>query len=209
MIGRLYRIIKRRRQAREVFTAIYRGNEWGDPESVSGRGSTLARTVAIREALPDLLRRLKVRTLLDAPCGDLNWMRHVELPVERYIGADVVPELIRRNRDAFAGAGRSFIVADITRDRLPRADLVLCRDCFIHLSFEDIRRAYSNFRRSATYLLATTHTLVEVNTNIHSGQWRSVNLERKPFDFPKPLELLVEDVESGKSLGLWRLSDLP
>src|SRR5688500_1614611 len=76
------------------FSEIYRDNLWGDPESVSGRGSTLARTVNIRKALPELLRSINARSLLDAPCGDFNWMRLVDLGEIRYTGVDVVSELI-------------------------------------------------------------------------------------------------------------------
>ena len=192
-----------------VFSDIYRRNLWADPESVSGRGSTLARTEVIRAALPGLLESVGARSLLDAPCGDFNWMRHVELGGVEYTGADVVPELVGRNRQAYGGPGRTFVVADVRRDRLPRADVILCRDCFIHLSFRDIRAALANFKRSgARFLLATTHADVTKNEDAASGGWRLVNLRLPPFDFPEPRQLLVEDAELGKCLGLWSLDEL-
>ncbi len=193
-----------------VFSAIYRDNGWGDPESVSGRGSTLAHTAVIRRELPALLAALGARSLLDAPCGDFNWMRHVDLGGVEYFGADVVAELVARNRREHGRPGRTFVVADLTRDRLPAADAVLCRDCFIHLSLRDIRRAVVNFKRSgARYLLATTHARVGEYEDIPTGGWRSVNLQLPPFDFPAPLRLVVENEELGKCLGVWRLDELP
>src|SRR4051812_27850000 len=72
-------LIVRARGLDAVFSDIYRNNSWGDAESVSGRGSTLARTEVIRRSLPGLLESVGARSLLDAPCGDFNWMRHVEL----------------------------------------------------------------------------------------------------------------------------------
>ena len=45
-------------------------------------------------------------SLLDAPCGDFNWMRHVPLGGVSYTGADVVPELIARNRRDYGRDGR-------------------------------------------------------------------------------------------------------
>ncbi len=192
-----------------IFSRIYLRNEWADPESVSGRGATLARTGVIRGSLPALLESVGARTLLDAPCGDFNWLRHVDLRGVEYTGADVVPELVERNRQAHGGAGRSFIVLDITRDCPPRSDVILCRDCFIHLSFRDIRAAVANFKRSgSTFLLATTHSTVGENTDIPSGGWRSVNLLLPPFNFPPPERLLTEDAEAGKQLGMWRLEQL-
>ncbi|HKO45538.1 MAG TPA: class I SAM-dependent methyltransferase [Pyrinomonadaceae bacterium] len=191
------------------FSKIYRDNLWGDPESVSGRGSTLARTEKIRSALPELLRSIGAQSLLDAACGDFNWMRLVDLGDIRYTGVDVVNELINRNRQLYGGPGRDFIVADVTRDPPAQSDAILCRDCFIHLSFRDIRRTLSNFKESGSqFLLATTHVKVSKNRDVYSGGWRNINLQSAPFNFPQPLELLIEDAELGKCLGLWQLSDI-
>ena len=47
-----------------------------------------------------------------------------------------------------------------------------------------------------------------------TGDWRPLDLERDPFGFPAPLELLNERCTEGggifadKSLGLWRTADL-
>ncbi|HEX8452045.1 MAG TPA: class I SAM-dependent methyltransferase [Longimicrobium sp.] len=193
----------------EIFSEIHRSNAWASPESVSGRGSILERTVVIRRELPGLLAGVGARSLLDAPCGDFNWMRHVDLGGVEYVGADVVPELIERNRHEFEGEGRRFVVLDIVRDELPRADVVLCRDCLIHLSFRDARAAIANFKGSGSgFLLATTHPKVAKNRDIESGSWRSVNLQLAPFSFPEPLRLIEEDAETGKCLGMWRLDAL-
>ena len=51
----------------------------------SGPGSSLVQTATIRRDIPALLASLGIRSFLDAPCGDFNWMRHVDLGVERYI----------------------------------------------------------------------------------------------------------------------------
>src|SRR5438046_7814005 len=67
------------------FTDIYRHRGFGGADSASGPGSDLAQTQSIRDALPELLRELGVRTLLDIPCGDYHWMRQVPLRLKRYI----------------------------------------------------------------------------------------------------------------------------
>lgn len=192
-----------------IFSEIYEKNLWADEQSVSGRGSRLERTEAIRLALPTLLKELNARTLLDVPCGDFNWMRHTALGPVKYTGADVVPSLIARNQRLYGNKNINFMVLDITRDRIPQVDLILCRDCFIHLSFADIDLAIANFKRSGTeYLLATTHTSVNENEDIDTGAWRSVNLQRQPFSFPDPLRVITEDVQLAKYLGVWRIDDL-
>jgi hypothetical protein len=76
----------------------FQKNAWASRESVSGTGSELNRTYHLRRELPVLLSELKVRSLLDLPCGDFNWMAHVELGDIRYVGADIIAELIDRNQ---------------------------------------------------------------------------------------------------------------
>jgi hypothetical protein len=192
-----------------VFTDVYTRNLWLDAESVSGPGSTLARTAAIRQQLPDIIAALGIASLLDAPCGDCNWMRHTPVALKRYVGADIVPALIAENRRRDGGRRRRFIVADITRDVLPRCDAVLCRDCLIHLSFADIARALHCFCRSgARYLLVTNHPFLDAHEDIAAGWWRSVNLHLAPFSFPLPLHRLVENPVTGKTLDVWAFTAL-
>jgi len=199
----------RGRTAEAVFTDIYERNLWGDSESLSGRGSTLARTTVIRRALPQLLAEVGASVMLDAPCGDFNWMQHAELGPVRYIGADVVPRLISRNSEKYSVDGREFITLDITVDSIPTVDVILCRDCFIHFSFRDIRAALRNFKKSnSAYLFVTTHVGVRDHRNIVSGQGRNVNLQLPPFNFPTPLKLVVEDPDLNKCLGVWRLEQI-
>lgn len=190
---------------------------WGAATTVSGLGSEDAATAAVREALPALLDRIGAKSLLDAPCGAAGWIRDCARGVS-YTGIDIVPALIAANvaqaeRGAFAGR---FLVADMTRDVLPCADAVLCRDGLVHLSFDNIRRASGRIRASgARWLIATTFPDWEVNDDCEDGDWRALNLQRPPFSWPAPQELINERcTEAGggwsdKSLGLWRLADLP
>ncbi|MFD8495768.1 class I SAM-dependent methyltransferase [Amycolatopsis sp. NPDC059657] len=196
---------------RDRFGYIFRANMWA-ADSVSGPGSELEQTRALRIGLPPLLARFGVRSLLDLPCGDFGWLSTVDLGIESYLGADIVPELVARNIERH---GQSFQVLDLLTDDLPRADLVLCRDCLVHLSFHDIGRAIANLRRSGSrYLLTTTFTELTTNADIVTGDWRALNLCRAPFDFPEPLAVLHEECteEDGafadKALALWDLDSL-
>ena len=58
-----------------VFRDIYRRHHWAGSESASGAGAAPDQIRHLRAALPDLLARLGVGTLLDLPCGDWSWMR--------------------------------------------------------------------------------------------------------------------------------------
>ncbi|OLB74954.1 MAG: hypothetical protein AUI14_22280 [Actinobacteria bacterium 13_2_20CM_2_71_6] len=200
----------------EIFTYIYRANLWGSPESESGVGSELAATAVLRAELPRLLRRYGVRSLLDLPCGDFGWLSQVDLSGIDYTGADIVPDIVVRNTERYRAPNRRFVRLNLNRDPLPRADLVLCRDCLVHLRYAQIFAAFANLRRSgSTYLLATTFVELDANAEIDTGDWRPLNLCLPPFALPKPLAVIVEDcTEIGgayadKALGLWRIADLP
>jgi hypothetical protein len=199
------------------FERIERTNLWGAETSVSGLGSEDPATAAIREALPALLQRFGVRSLLDAPCGDAGWIGRIRLDVD-YTGIDIVPSLIAANEERAARGELSgrFLVADITRDELPRADVILCRDCLVHLSFRNIDRAVARLRASgARILLVTTFPEWENNQDCEDGDWRALNMERAPFNWPAPCALINERCDEGgggwrdKSLGMWRLDELP
>ena len=81
----LRRLRFRMMDAEAVFNSIYRNNTWDGDESISGPGASLRHTEAIRRELPLLIERLGIRTLLDAPCGDFNWMKETKLRLDRYI----------------------------------------------------------------------------------------------------------------------------
>ena len=172
----------------------------------------------LRRELPGMLQRLGVASLLDVPCGDLFWLRQTPLQLERYVGGDIVPPLIERNRSEYPqlfGARTDFQVLDLMTSQLPKCDAIMCRDCLVHLSHAGVAAALANIKQSgATYLLSTTFTSVEHNRDILTGEWRPLNLSLPPFSLPPPLELLLEEcTEEGgkyadKCLGVWRVADI-
>ncbi|MDT8429064.1 MAG: class I SAM-dependent methyltransferase [Pseudomonadales bacterium] len=200
--------------AEEVFTYIYRSNKWHDPESRSGRGSNMARTATVRRELPALLHRLGIDSMLDIPCGDFYWMKEVELPVTRYIGADIVADMIAANNQLYANDQRHFSKLNLLTDELPEVDLIFCRECLVHFSFADIAQAMDTIQRcGATYLLTTHFPEVRRNTDIVTGKHRSLNLQLPPLNWPQPLEEIIE-YDTGRKAGhkylsLWRVADLP
>lgn len=203
------------RQTRRIFAAIHATRAWGESESASGPGSTAQRAGSFLPDLIGLVTSLGVHTLLDAPCGDFNWAEPLSDSVDRYIGVDIVPALIRANR-LRSTPRRRFLCRDITRQRLPSADLVLCRDALVHLSQSEIFATLANLRRTgAEYLVATTFVGPRPNDDIPTGSWRPLNLQLAPFDFGEPLSLIDEQcrhsrgIYEDKRLGLWHFSDLP
>jgi hypothetical protein len=196
------------------FEYIFETNLWGDDASRSGVGSTLPETETLRREIPMLLRDLGARSLLDIPCGDFGWLSLTELGVT-YVGADIVEALVAENTRCYGSERRRFERLDLTTDPLPAVDVVLCRDCLVHLSYANIQLAIGNVKRSgAGYLLTTSFPEVESNRDIEDGDWRPLNFERAPFHFPSPIRTIVENcIEAGgaysdKSLCLWRTADM-
>lgn len=200
-----------RAERRDRFSEIYSKGVWrhNDPETpLSGVGSSVRATTAVREQLPGVLRQLDCRSLLDLGCGDLTWMRGLDLGVD-YIGADIVEDVIQRNRSIMPSA--QFHVVDATRDALPAANVVLCREVLFHLSFEDIKAVLSNIRGGGfEYLIATSDQGTRFNADIVSGDYRMLNLRIAPLKLPPPgLTIRDDAVFSGRHLGVWPVSDLP
>lgn len=180
-------------------------------DTMSGIGSTLEETTALRTALPALLRNFSVRSLLDVPCGDFNWLQHVPLEHIDYIGADIVARIVEENNRLYASRKRYFLRLDATKDRLPKVDLILCRDLLIHLSLDDISDVLDRFAASgAQWLFATHFSAVERNSDILSGDFRPVNLCLPPFRLPEPDVIVSERsrMENGvdRAMALWPVS---
>jgi SAM-dependent methyltransferase len=208
---RLRRRLLQFRSNRRAFTAIYERHLWGADETVSGDGSTLESAASLRDTLPRLLAELGAESLMDAGCGDFNWMKTVDLSGVRYIGIDVVEPLIKRNVELYSSESRTFLTADITKDRLQNADVAFCRHCLIHLSNRQVCAALRNLKNSgAKYLLATTFPVVTSNADIWPGSFRPINLETQPFNLPRPLRIFRDSIPTDRSsvLALWRLADV-
>jgi hypothetical protein len=144
------------------------------------------------------------------PCGDFHWMSEVKLPVAHYIGADIVPRLVETARIRYGRPQREFRTLDLCKDVLPRADLLLCRDCFIHLSEETIFLALANIIRSdIKYLLITTYPDGR-NRSIRLGDWFPINLCAAPYNFPAPLRAIDDWVPpfDRRQLALWEIESL-
>lgn len=209
---------------KKCFDEIYHENIWtnmGDNigQSKSGTGSIIEQTETIIKEIPKILKIMNVKTFVDCPCGDFNWMKYVKLDNIQYIGVDIVESLIERNNNLYRDKYHTFLKKDIVSDILPKCDVIFCRDCLVHLPNEDVIDAIRNFIKSgSSYLLTTVFTKDRTITNteisLAKHQWRPLNLMIEPFNFPEPWILINENcteldgIYDDKSLGLWKLSDL-
>jgi hypothetical protein len=189
------------RNLKEEFCEIYETNRWSSSESRSGKGSELAQTKTIVNKIPALIKTLGIESMLDIPCGDFNYMKEIDLACD-YIGADIVEPLIAQNRIKYKDI--DFRCLNVISDTLPPADLVLVRDCFVHLSNHDISLAIANIKRSgAKYLLVTSFPNTQVNSDLNRPGWRKLNMSAEPFNLHAAVtinENFFKDHNSDKSL---------
>lgn len=203
------------KEAEDIFTKIYILNYWDNKESASGSGSTLRYTEKLRSELPKLLSKFSIKSILDAPCGDFNWFQHVlkAYPLD-YVGADIVGELVRVNNEKFRNQTTKFIHLDIRRAALPSVDLLFCRDCLFHFSYQDAQEFIQNFLKAdIKYLLTTTHINDGSikNTDIGTGDYRLMDLFSHPYNFPSAILARVEDwhfPEPRREMCLWSREQL-
>lgn len=197
--------------------------EWSDyrekytgTESVSGPGSTLEFTAPLRDWLPIVIEKYFITSVLDAPCGDGNWMSHVDLRGASYTGWDVDAEVIRSNRmngnapDPW-GSKRFQCVNMLTVSEFPKVDLIICRDWFIHIPDEHVVLVLNRMRASGSKFLCATNfpyddNVVDTPYDEDGFFYRPTNLENEPFNLSEPWAMVAEPGrEPGREMALFRL----
>ena len=218
----------------EYFSQVYRYNVWSAHSppgaSSSGPGSNVESTVGVRSFLLEYLRdrnssgnnngvdRPPIKRIVDVPCGDMTWMSLLlpslhSLGVE-YVGYDVVPSVVARNRQRFADLYPSvrFEQADVTSlaaadaDRLfSPGDLILCRHLMFHLPSESNLKVLESLSTSrASALLLTTYLRADDNEgrDFVLAMGHKVNLFREPYCVKDPTRM-VRDDDFDLYLALW------
>lgn len=157
----------------------------GLPEGTPcGGGSTRKAAQSVVERLPALVEKYAIRSVADAGAGDMHWISGVAWDVD-YRPYDIVvrrPEVERW---------------DVSADRLPICDLILCRHVLIHFEPERIKRTLTLFRWSAKYLLANQYD---------DAPPFDASLQYNPTDLRPLLGEPVERLpDAGSDLALWAL----
>jgi SAM-dependent methyltransferase len=195
----------------DLFTEYYNTNEWQCQESRSGPGSTIQQTRKLVSELPALFSTFKIKSILDLPCGDFNWMKTVAMDGINYTGADLVAELIADNKIKYPNV--NFVQLDLLTDLLPTVDLIVCRDCLVHFSNHAVRRALFNICLSKSkYLLTTTFPNHTTSGDLRMGAWRPLNLQSEIFNLSEPLFVINEGLDidhyRDKSMALWSIDSI-
>lgn len=215
---------------KNIFTDIYDNNGFGSLESKSGPGSTLDETQKLRESIKKIIKDKNIKSVVDIPCGDFNWMKEIVFNFENYIGGDIVKKAIDLNNEKYSNSRIKFIEFDILNDEIPTGDLLIVRDVIGHFPIEDGVKILKNILNSkCKYILSTTwakkigndwfpcekNDVHRENEGVDYGRFYPVNLMSNPFNLPNAeiyLEeyVMVDNFENGnrKTLALWDLDKI-
>ena len=197
-----------------VFSTIYKTNIWGDSKDhkfYSGSGSHDPKiTAPYIQALSTFMVYFTMITgkkpiVVDVGCGDFAIGSKISNYTEKYIGADIVKELIEHNQSVYADNCRSFIHLDISSEAPPRGDICIVRQVFQHLPNSAIQAALNNIIPNCDYLVLTEHLPngndFTPNLEIpHPGSWRlsiqsGVDITKSPFNQNLSMSLPIHEID--------------
>ncbi|HVV17711.1 MAG TPA: class I SAM-dependent methyltransferase [Polyangia bacterium] len=167
----------------EIFGEIYRNDRWNGG---SGPGSLPGVNRPYVRFIQSMLRLNDVRTVVDLGCGDWQFSRGIDWGTTEYLGLDVVPHIVERNRRVYGTPSVSFAVAPPEANQLPSADLLLVKDVFQHLSNRRVQEHVAVFPKFK-YVLVTNCSKKSrhlLNTDIPDGGFRPLDLRLAPFGVP-------------------------
>lgn len=203
------------RSTEEVFTDIYRSAGWGGSrgEFCSGAGSTDAQVIASYvQAVHEEVRTHGCLGLsfVDLGCGDFRVGRQLLPLCSKYIGVDIVRDLVDRNQQLYGDVRTLFFYADIVKDELPDGDVCFVRQVFQHLSNEQIILVLPKLKKYRLVFI-TEHHPSENSAgipNIDKVQGAGIRLSEnsgvyvaeEPFGLPGELLSVVLEVPGGGQL---------
>ena len=167
---------------RDVFERIYRNNAW---DQGSGPGSSAANTIEYRAFVSRFIEANGISSVTDLGCGDWQFSRFFDWSGVEYLGLDVVPEIVERNRSRFGQPNVRFEVF-VSPEALPGGDLLLSKEVLQHLPNSTIAAYLSTIRQKYRFALLTSAIEPQnlVNRDIEPGDFRPVRLQNPPFGVP-------------------------
>lgn len=195
-VARLYR--------RAIFQKIYRKTLWGFDgirHHCSGIGSRGLPAAVYVDAIVPIIHELwgqfgERTTIVDLGCGDFRIGKAIlrRLPPLRYIGCDIVPELVSENTRLHSAENTIFLCLDIVSDSIPLGHIYLIRQVFQHLPNSDISLVLRKLRGHERVYVTESHPVIpegpvnpdksigaDVRFSWASGRGRGVDLSQPPF----------------------------
>jgi len=186
---------------KDVMNQIYDLHLWGgkDFDFYSGFGSHDAHIVEpYLEAVSTFLQSYNNSlAVCDLGCGDFNIGKQLTQYTKKYIGIDIVDNLIKRNKKRFKADNLEFHCLDIVEDELPQADCIILRQVLQHLSNAEILKVVQKLS-NYNHVILTEHLPIgnfEPNKDIISGQGIRIKKQSGVDVLVEPFNLKVKDTK--------------
>lgn len=180
---------------KKAMEQIYDQNLWGGLQNqfYSGDGSYASYIVTpYLDGVIKFMKKLETPiTILDLGCGDFNIGKQLLPFSDTYIAVDIAQNVIDFNKKMHTQDNVDFLCLDISKDTLPKADVVIVRQVLQHLSNTEVQRILNKLS-AYKYILLTEHIPVGEfipNKDIISGQGIRIKqhsglvITEAPFNF--------------------------
>ena len=179
----------------DTFNRIYAEGTWGKDvagKGTSGTGSTLEITREYRAYVEDFVKKHRVKSVVDAGCGDWSFSSAMDWGNASYLGVDIASDVIAAVRNKHEKGRIKFQVGDIT-DELPAAELLISKDVLQHLSNELVHKFIRNNLRKGKYKwVILTNDRGSENRDVASGGYRAIDLAAPPFEVRRLVDLPIK-----------------
>jgi glycosyltransferase involved in cell wall biosynthesis len=166
---------------RQVFQAINSEQLWGHG---SGPGSSPTDTTEYKAFVERFIEANSVRSITDFGCGDWQFPHLINWWQGEYLGLDVVPEIVDRNRRRFAVPNVRFEELTAIQD-IPGGDLLISKEVLEHLPNQTIIDYLAVIRKKYRFAILTNAVApTSANIDIVAGGWRPVRLQDAPLNTP-------------------------
>ena len=205
---------------KNAFRHIYLSNHWQNyfkldlQKSRSGPGSNLNYTSDMSRKLEKFFAEKNIKTILDIGCGDFIWMNlllNKYYNYDKYLGLDIVDELIKNNNLKYSNNKISFKTFDLVKDEIPNGfDIILIRDVFIHLKNEQIVNFLNLLKNLDVKFFGVTSTpSLKKNNELKAvGRYRDINIEIEPFNL-KDFLLKIDEKNNNDTLNIYEIKKHP
>ena len=166
--------------ARNRFSEIYSSGAWGRG---SGVGSLADNNIEYLGFLRRFMMNNAISSVVDLGCGDWQFSRFINWEGINYTGIDIVSSVVDSNQNEFGSENIKFQTFS-SIEKLPSADLIICKDVLQHLPNYLISKYLDGIYSKCKFGLITNdeYPSNKQNHDIESGDWRSLRLDKEPFN---------------------------
>ena len=174
----------------KIFSNIYKYNLWGFG---SGTGSLKFNNQQYIDFMNNFLKdHNDISSIIDLGCGDWQLHKHINLNNKKYLGIDIVDEVIKVNKKKYGNLKIDFLCNNFLKEKIPNADLIIVKDVLQHLSDENIKTFLNNIKNVKYKYLLITNDVSKFNLNyfdIPNGMYKPLDITKSPYNYKSKIML--------------------